>query len=101
MSIVMLCFLKLISVFFIVRGGKYFYMKKILAFLCLASLTICGTANAENDTKKNWELQLEYLKGNISSERIAPYLFIAVLLLHVPQVIPIPEVWEFYATVKA
>ena len=69
MSIVMLCFLKLISVFFIVRGGKYFYMKKILAFLCLASLTICGTANAENDTKKNWELQLEYLKGNISSER--------------------------------
>ena len=48
-------------------------MKNLIIF-CLA-LTIGGNfsvANAENqgsDVKKNWELQLEYLKGNISSSR--------------------------------
>jgi hypothetical protein len=49
-------------------------MKNFIAAFCLAGL-ICGnisTANAENqgsDVKKNWEIQLEYLRGNLSSER--------------------------------
>lgn len=48
-------------------------MKNFIIF-CLA-LVIGGNisvANAENqgsDVKKNWEIQLEFLKGNVSSER--------------------------------
>ena len=48
---------------------------KYFAILMLASCLICcniSTAAAENqgsDVKKNWELQLEFLKGNVSSER--------------------------------
>lgn len=49
-------------------------MKKILTACCLAGL-ICGnvsTVAAEDkgsDVKRNWEIQLEYLRGNLSSER--------------------------------
>lgn len=48
-------------------------MKNLIIF-CLALMIVgnISVANAENqgsDVKKNWELQLEYLKGNVSSER--------------------------------
>lgn len=46
-------------------------MKKFITACCLAGL-ICGNfsvVNADSDTKKNWELQLEYLEGNLSGDR--------------------------------
>lgn len=49
-------------------------MKKIFTACCLAGLLFgnISTANAEDsdsDVKRNWEIQLEYLRGNLSSER--------------------------------
>ena len=49
-------------------------MKKFLAAFCLAGLIFgnVSAANAEDqgsDVKRNWEIQLEYLRGNLSSER--------------------------------
>ncbi len=49
-------------------------MKKFLAAFCLAGLIFgnVSIANAEDqgsDVKRNWEIQLEYLRGNLSSER--------------------------------
>ncbi|MBQ7705866.1 MAG: hypothetical protein IJT73_10680 [Selenomonadaceae bacterium] len=46
-------------------------MKKFITACCLAGL-ICGNfsvVNADSDTKKNWELQLEYPEENLSGDR--------------------------------
>ena len=46
-------------------------MKNFITACCVAGLicTNVSTVNAESDVKKNWEIQLEYLRGNLSDER--------------------------------